>query len=66
MLPLSRESFLELGSHHRVDVSLWTAESMTYDAEMASQCRVQEDRACALHAIDWESERGVDEHPVEV
>ena len=37
MLPLSRESFLELGSHHQVNVSLRTAKSLTYDPEILKQ-----------------------------
>ena len=37
MLPLSSESFLKLGSHHRVDVSLWTAEILRYDLEILKQ-----------------------------
>ena len=37
MLPMSSASFLQRGSHHRVDVSLWTAESSTYDPEILKQ-----------------------------
>ena len=41
MLPLSRESFLELGPYHRVDVALWMADSLTYDPEIRKQVRLE-------------------------